>query len=522
MSDQPVNEPGGGSEEITRTASPAVKAEAVVARRMADARQESLFAGGRPGRRALTFPAWTGEPVATALPEWARRSEPAALPSLAEPEVMRHYTQLSLLNHNIERGVYPLGSCTMKYNPRVNEQVAALPGFAMLHPEQDDEDAQGLLAALKLLEDSLCEITGFAACSLQPAAGAMGEYLGMAVIRARHVAAGERDRIEILIPDSAHGTNPASVAMMGMKPRTLVSRADGRIDLERLHAAVGPRTAGIMITNPNTAGLFETEIVEVARVVHAAGGRLYMDGANLNAILGKVRPGDMGFDVVHLNLHKTFSTPHGGGGPGAGPICVSAELEPFLPGPRLVDDDGVLRLDREREPDGPAVHSYLGNVGVCLRALAYILRNGSDGLERVAERAVLNANYLLARLKGILPVDHPDGCMHEFVASGTRWKREYGVRTLDIAKRMLDYGVHAPTIYFPLIVDEALMIEPTESESQESLDRFVAIMEAIHDEAQRDPELLRTAPHATPLGRLDEVRAARQPDLRYLGPCSCG
>jgi glycine dehydrogenase subunit 2 len=494
----------------------------VTPRRLADARQESLFEKGRAGRRGLTFPAWDGADVDTSLPDWAGRAEPADLPSLSEPEVMRHYTQLSLLNHNIERGPYPLGSCTMKYNPRLNEQIAALPGFAALHPEQDVADVQGLLAALKLLEEYLCEITGFAACSLNPAAGAMGEYLGMHVIRARHVAAGEPDRVEILIPDSAHGTNPASVVIAGLTPRTLISRADGRIDLEALRETVGPRTAGIMITNPSTLGLFEKDIVEVARVIHDAGGRLYMDGANLNAILGKARPGDMGFDVVHMNLHKTFSTPHGGGGPGAGPICVTAELEPFLPGPRLEESEGFFDFTRLPEEDGRSIHAYLGNVGVCVRALAYILRNGRDGLVRIAEYAVLNANYLLARLKEHLPVDHPDGCMHEFVASGTAWKKDYGVRTIDIAKRLLDYGVHAPTIYFPLIVDEALMIEPTESETKESLDRLVAIFAAIHREARENPELLLTAPHATPVGRMDEARAARQPDLSYLGPCNCG
>jgi glycine dehydrogenase subunit 2 len=509
--------------ERTRQAADAALTPDVLApRRLADSRQETLFAKGRSGRRGLTFPAWDGDEVDVELPDWARRAEPADLPSLSEPEVMRHFTGLSQLNHHIERGIYPLGSCTMKYNPRLNEQIAALPGFAALHPEQDDADVQGLLAALKMLEEYLCEITGFAACSLQPAAGAMGEYLGMHVIRARHLAAGEGERVEVLIPDSAHGTNPASVIMAGMTPRTLASRPDGRVDLEVLREAVGPRTAGFMVTNPNTVGLFESEIVEIATIVHEAGGRLYMDGANLNAILGKARPGDMGFDVVHLNLHKTFSTPHGGGGPGAGPICVTAELEPYLPGPRIAEEDGVLRWTGWPGPDGPAVHSYHGNVGVCLRALAYILRNGRDGLERIAERAVLNANYLLARLRAILPVDHPDGCLHEFVASGTSWKKEFGVRTLDIAKRLLDYGVHAPTIYFPLIVEEALMIEPTESEPKESLDRFVAILERLHAEALEDPELLRTAPHATPVGRLDEAQAARRPDLSWLGPCNCG
>ncbi len=513
MSPDPMTPPGA----------PATGAEADIAPvRWGAPQQPSLFAQGRPGRRALTFPAWDGARVAAELPAAARRAAPPDLPSLSEPQVMRHFTLLSDLNHHIERGMYPLGSCTMKFNPRLNEEIAALPGFASLHPQQDDEDVQGLLAALAMLEDALCEITGFAACSLHPAAGAQGEFLGMLVIRALHLARGDAQRDEILIPDSAHGTNPASVTMVGMRPLTIASRADGRVDLEGLRAAVGPRTAGIMITNPNTLGLFETEIVEIARVVHAAGGRLYMDGANLNAILGKARPADMGFDVVHMNLHKTFSTPHGGGGPGAGPICVTAELAPYLPAPRLERAEGRYRL--VTPPDGafPSVHSYLGNVGICLRALAYILRNGGDGLTRIAERAVLNANYLLAELRGLLPVDHPEGCLHEFVASGRTWKERHGVRTLDIAKRLLDYGVHAPTVYFPLIVDEALMIEPTESEPKESLDHFVAALRRIAEEAARDPELLHGAPHTTPVARLDEARAARQPDLSWLGPCNCG
>ncbi len=487
---------------------------------------DSLFNKGAAGRRGLTFPKWDGDPACAdpdaALPATMRRDQAADFPSLSEPEVMRHFTALSNLNHHIERGMYPLGSCTMKYNPRVNEQVVALPGLADLHPEQGPEDIQGLLASLKQLENALCEITGFAACSLQPAAGAHGEYLGMLVIRALHVANGDHDRDEILIPDSAHGTNPASVVIAGMKPRTIGSRPDGRIDLEALRETVSDRTAGIMITNPNTLGLFENDIQEISAIIHEAGGQVYMDGANMNAIMGKSRPGDMGFDVVHLNLHKTFSTPHGGGGPGAGPICVTEELAAYLPGPRITSSPtGTFDLEGAPGPDGEAIHSYFGNVGVCLRALSYILRNGGNGLTRVSECAVLNAHYLLARLKDILPVDNSEGCMHEFVASGTLWKEKFGVRTLDIAKRMLDYGIHAPTIYFPLIVEEALMVEPTETESRESLDLFVEVLKAIHREAEEDPSLLTSAPHSTPVGRMDEARAARQPDLSWLGPCNC-
>jgi glycine dehydrogenase subunit 2 len=482
----------------------------------------SIFDQGGPGRRGLTFPRWDGAPVASERPAAACRAVPADLPALSEPEVMRHFTKLSTLNHHIERGMYPLGSCTMKYNPRVNEQVVALPGLADLHPEQGPQDIQGLLAALKRLQDGLCEVTGFQACSLIPAAGAHGEYLGMLVIRAFHLSRGERGRVEILIPDSAHGTNPASVVIAGLVPRTIKSRPNGRIDLEALKAAVGPQTAGIMITNPNTLGLFENDIREVSEIVHAAGGRLYMDGANLNAIMGKVRPGDMGFDVVHMNLHKTFSTPHGGGGPGAGPICVTSELAPFLPGPWIVArPDGSFDLEQMPVSGSTAIHAYFGNVGVCLRALAYLLRNGGNGLTRVSECAVLNAKYLHHRLSDILTVPNAEGCMHEFVASGAKWKTEFGVRTLDIAKRMLDYGLHAPTIYFPLIVEEAFMVEPTETESRESLDHFVDVLRTIHREARENPELLHEAPVSTPVGRMDEAAAARQPDLRWLGPCNC-
>jgi glycine dehydrogenase subunit 2 len=482
---------------------------------------DSIFNKGAVGRRGLTFPKWDGDTVDTALPDKVRRAESADLPALSEPEVMRHFTALSNLNHHIERGMYPLGSCTMKYNPRVNEQIAAMPGLADLHPEQGLEDIQGLLAGLTLLEESLCEITGFEACSLIPSAGAQGEFLGMLVIRALHLANGEADRDEVLIPDSAHGTNPASVVIVGMKPRTIKSRPDGRIDLDALREAAGPKTAGIMITNPNTLGLVENEIREISDIIHAVGGRLYMDGANMNAIMGKSRPGDMGFDVVHLNLHKTFSTPHGGGGPGAGPICVTKELEPFLPGPRIVRKGDGFDFDRVPGEGDDAVHTWFGNVGVCLRALSYILRNGGNGLTRATECAVLNANYLLAKLKNILPVYESDRCMHEFVASGAKWKEEFGVRTLDIAKRMLDFGIHAPTIYFPLIVEEAIMVEPTETEPRESLDHFIDVLRAIHREAAEDPDMVKGAPHTTPVGRMDEAQAARQPDLRWLGPCNC-
>lgn len=484
---------------------------------------ETLFNKGVPGRRATTMPRWDGDDIDFALPAEVCRAQPADLPSLSEPEIMRHFTQLSTLNHHIERGMYPLGSCTMKYNPRLNEKISGLSGLADLHPEQDVSDIQGMLGLLKTLEKSLCEITGFAGCSLIPAAGAHGEYLGMLVIRAYHVARGDRDRDVILIPDSAHGTNPASVVVAGMKPRTIKSREDGRIDLDSLREACDEKTAGIMITNPNTLGLFENDIREVSEIVRTAGGRLYMDGANMNAIMGKARPGDMGFDVVHFNLHKTMSTPHGGGGPGAGPICVAEDLVPFLPGPWITEEaDGRYHLEKRPIQGSTAIHTHFGNVGVALRALAYILRNGGNGLRRVSEMAVLNANYLLKRLDGIFDVPHQDGCLHEFVAGGSRWKKEYGVRTLDVAKRMLDFGIHAPTIYFPLIVDEAFMVEPTETESKESLDYVVDVLVQIAEEARTNPKVVLEAPHVTPAGRLDEAGAARNPDLSWAGPCNCG
>jgi glycine dehydrogenase subunit 2 len=483
--------------------------------------QESLFTKSREGVSGYKLPSWTGAPVTINLPEVSLRQNECDLPSISEPEVMRHFTALSTLNHHIERGMYPLGSCTMKYNPRMNEQVAALPGFSSLHPEQDVEDIQGMLEALYILQDMLCEITGFSDCCLQPAAGAHGEFLGMQVIRAFHLANGDYNRVEVLIPDSAHGTNPASVVVAGMKPVTIKSGDDGRIDLEVLRAACNENTAGIMITNPSTLGLFEKDIVEISKIIHEAGGRLYMDGANMNAIMGKSRPAEMGFDVIHLNLHKTFSTPHGGGGPGSGPICVTAELAPFLPAPIIVEDDGQFDLAGYQE-QRPSVHPYFGNVGICIRALTYILRCGGNGLTRVSEIAVLNANYIKAELEGILDIDHSEGCLHEFVATGKHWKEKFGVRTLDVAKRLLDYGVHAPTVYFPLIVDEALMIEPTETESLESLKLFIAAIKSIREEAENNPELLHNAPVSTPVGRMDETKAARQPDLSWMGPCNCG
>jgi glycine dehydrogenase subunit 2 len=482
--------------------------------------QESLFTKSRAGVPAYKLPKWKGENVELNIPEGSLRMTECDLPSISEPEVMRHFTALSTLNHHIERGMYPLGSCTMKYNPRINEVVAAMPGFSSLHPEQPVDDIQGLLQALSMLQNMLCEITGFSDCCLQPAAGAHGEFLGMQVIRAFHLSNGDQNRVEVLIPDSAHGTNPASVVVAGMKPVTIASGGDGRIDLDLLRSACNENTAGIMITNPSTLGLFEKDIVEISKIIHEAGGRLYMDGANMNAIMGKSRPAEMGFDIIHLNLHKTFSTPHGGGGPGSGPICVTEELAPFLPAPIIIENDGQYELAGSEE-SRPSIHPYFGNVGICLRALTYILRCGGNGLTRVSEMAVLNANFIKSELKDVLDIDHSEGCLHEFVATGKQWKEKYGVRTLDVAKRLLDYGVHAPTIYFPLIVDEALMIEPTETESLDSLKKFISTIKSIAQEAEDNPELLRNAPITTPVSRLDETKAARQTDLSWMGPCNC-
>ena len=484
--------------------------------------QTSLFAKGRAGRRATTMPAWRGDAVDTRLPAGTLRAAPADLPSLSEPEVLRHYTLLSNLNHHIERGLYPLGSCTMKYNPRLNEKVAALSGFASLHPEQDEADLQGLLCALKLLQDALCEITGFAACSLQPAAGAHGEYLGMQVIRARHLDRGESGRTEVLIPDSAHGTNPASVVLTGMKPRTLKSGPDGRLDLAALRAAVGPQTAGIMITNPNTLGLFECDIVEVARIVHDAGGLLYMDGANLNAILGKAKPALMGFDVVHLNLHKTFSTPHGGGGPGAGPVGVAERVRPFLPISRVrTHSDGTYHLDYDAPKSIGYIAPFYGNFGILVRAYAYLRMLGREGLRETSDMAVLNANYIQERLRPHFAAVTPGRCMHECVFSG-KPLGAHGVHTLDLAKALIDRGIHPPTVYFPLNVPEAVMIEPTESESRETLDRFCEAMIELAGLAEKDPDALHRAPETMPVGRLDEVAAAKRMDLAYTGAPAAG
>jgi len=478
----------------------------------------TIFERSRPGRPGYRPPELDVPEVS--LPEELLRRTAPDPPEVSESEVVRHYTNLSVKNHHLDRDFYPLGSCTMKHNPKVNEQLAQLEGFTALHPLQECEQVQGALEVMVELQELLGAITGMDAVSLQPAAGAHGELLGMMVTRQYHLDRGETQRRRVLIPDSAHGTNPASATLVGFTTQSVPTAKDGRLDVEALKEVLSDDVAALMITNPNTLGIFESRIAEIADAVHAAGGLLYMDGANMNAILGRVRPGDMGFDLVHLNLHKTFSTPHGGGGPGSGPLCVVEKLEPYLPYPRPVREGGSFGWKRHPSEGGveQRIHGTYGNFGILVRALVYILRNGAEGLRRISDMAVLNANYLKWRLKDVYPVDYPDGTLHEFVASGRELK-EKGLHTLDVAKRLLDLGYHAPTIYFPLVVDEALMIEPTETETLETLDAFADAMIQIRREADEQPELLHEAPVNTPVRRLDETRANRSPVVCWGGHC---
>ena len=446
------------------------------------------------------------------------RQTPAALPELSEPEVVRHFLRLAEMNHHIDRGIYPLGSCTMKYNPRINEEVAALAGFTDLHPETDAAHCQGAIALMHGLARQLAEISGMDAVSLEPPAGASGELAGMLVVRAYHVERGDLRR-KVVVPDSAHGTNPASLALAGFETAEIASGPDGRIDVDALRKLVDEDTAAMMITNPNTLGVFESRIEEIVEIVHDAGGLVYMDGANLNASLGIVRPGDVGFDLLHFNLHKTFSTPHGGGGPGSGPLGVKGFLAQYLPWPVPSRDESRARgfeyyFDYDRPKSIGKVHAAFGSFLVMVKAYAYILSLGPAGLRRVAENAVLNANYLQEKLAGDYELMCKGYCQHEFVLSASRQKAN-GVRALDIAKRLLDKGIHAPTIYFPLIVKEALMIEPTETESRDSLDRFVEVMRDIARESKDDPDVVKRAPTATPVTRLDESRAAKELDVAW-------
>jgi len=448
------------------------------------------------------------------IPGKLLRDRDANLPEVSEPEVVRHYTSLSRLNHGVDVGFYPLGSCTMKYNPKINEDVSRLEGFSKVHPYQPDETIQGSLRLLYELNKILCEITGMDGVTLQPAAGSHGELTGMMIIKAYHKNRGDEGRDKILIPDSAHGTNPSSAAMAGFQVVEIPSNDRGSVDVEALKDMVGKDTAGLMLTNPNTLGLFEEDIIEIAQIVHDAGGLLYYDGANANAIMGITRPGDMGFDIVHLNLHKTFSTPHGGGGPGAGPVGVVKELVPYLPSPLIQFDGQKYYLDYDRPLSIGRIKSFFGNFGVALKAYAYILTMGPEGLREVAETAVLNANYVMEKLKSYYDISYDRICMHEFVLSAQRQKKE-DVSAMDISKRLIDFGFHPPTTYFPLIVKEALMIEPTETESRETLDEFIEAMIQIAKEAEEQPDKVQNAPHKSPIGRLDETKAARKPKLRW-------
>jgi glycine dehydrogenase subunit 2 len=480
-----------------------------------------LIEQGGPGHRGPALPACDVpvRPLAELLPG-VRLRESLRFPEVSEPEVVRHFIELSSLNHHIDRGFYPLGSCTMKHNPKINDELASLPGFALAHPLAADEYSQGAIRVLHELQRTLAAITGFAAVTTQPAAGAQGETTGLLLIRAWHRSRGDGERRRnVIVPDSAHGTNPASVHLVGYETVTVASEAQGTVSLDALKRVLDDRTAAVMLTVPNTLGLFEPQILEVTRLAHEAGAQTYMDGANLNALVGRVRPGDLGFDVMHINVHKTFSTPHGGGGPGGGPVAVAAHLEPFLPVPVIRETGGSLRLDYDRPRSVGRVHSYHGNFGILARALAYILTLGPEGLAGVSRAAILNANYLMRRLARTFELPHPAPCMHEFVLSG-RGLKKHGVRTLDVAKRLLDFGVHAPTVYFPLIVEEALMIEPTETETLDRLEHFAATMERIAAEARENPQLLRDAPHETPNGRLDEGRAARELKLRWTVPAA--
>ena len=490
----------------------------------------TIYERSRPGRRAFVAPALDvpERPIDELLPAALRRAETdrARLPEVSEPEIVRHYNRLSKRNFDLDTGFYPLGSCTMKHNPKLHERVAALDGHAKLHPLQDPRRAQGALELMWRLQHALGQVAGLAHVSLQPSAGSHGELAGVLLTRAYHEDRGER-RTKVLTPDTAHGTNPATVTMAGYQVVKVGTDDQGNVDLDDLRAKATDEVACLMLTNPSTLGLFEHGIEDIAEIVHGVGATLYYDGANLNAIMGICRPGDMGFDIVHFNLHKSFTQPHGGGGPGAGPIAVADHIEPFLPRPQVVRRDAqgggeaepFFDLDYDRPKSIGRLRGFQGNYGVFVRSYAYIRSLGAAGLRDVSEVAVLNANYLLAKLRaqGVmehLPVAYDRICMHEFVLSGAPMKRDLQIRTLDLAKRLLDHGVHPPTVYFPLLVDEALLIEPTETETKETLDRFVGIIVDILQEAAEDPEVARTAPHTTPVRRLDEAGAARHPVVR--------
>jgi glycine dehydrogenase subunit 2 len=484
-------------------------------------REKLIFQYSKPGRGARAqWPAAAAAAGAPVVPAALRRAQRPLLPEVSELDVVRHYTRLSQLNFSIDTHFYPLGSCTMKYNPKACNAAALLPEFAGRHPLSSVTRGQGFLACMYELQEMLKAVTGMRAVALSPLAGAHGEFAGVAMIRAYHRARGDLERNEIIVPQAAHGTNPATASMCGCIAREVAVGPDGDADLAGLRAAVGPKTAGIMLTNPSTLGVFERRIEEVARIVHDGGGLLYYDGANLNAILGKVRPGDMAFDAIHMNLHKTFSTPHGGGGPGAGAVGVSARLQPFLPLPIVAREDGAQYrwlIERDLPQSIGRLASFAGNAGVLLRAYVYMRMLGREGMQRVGEYATLNANYLAARLTQLgFDAAYPQRrASHEFILTLKRQAQEYGVTAMDVAKRLLDLGFHAPTTYFPLLISECLLIEPTETESKETLDAFVAAMAQILREAREEPEQLQRAPHTLPVRRLDDVRAARELDLTY-------
>ena len=461
-----------------------------------------IFEKSVPGRRCTILPACDVESVS--LPDSLRREEKPALPEMSETDISRHYTELCKQVHGVNCGFYPLGSCTMKYNPRIDEEMAALPGFAGVHPLSPAQDRKGMQQVLDTAAEYLCEITGMDDMTFQPAAGAHGEFTGVLLIKQYHDARGDKKRTKIIVPDSAHGTNPATAAMCGFDVVNIASGPDGCVDLDALRAALGEDTAGLMLTNPNTVGIFDKNILEITRLVHEAGGLCYYDGANLNAVMGVVRPGDMGFDCIHMNLHKTFATPHGGGGPGAGAVGCKAFLKEFLPHSALAEEPGHIQ-----------VRSFQGNFLVVVRALAYLLTLGKEGIPEAAENAVLNANYLMAKLRGTYTPAYDRLCMHEFVLDLSDLKKKTGVSALDVAKSLIDEGIHPPTMYFPLIVHEALMLEPTETEGIETLDHAAEVLRKLYHKAFEDASSMHTAPHNMPIGRPDEVQAARKPVLRW-------
>jgi glycine dehydrogenase subunit 2 len=493
----------------------------------------TIYERSKAGRRAFTAPELDvpARPIDELLPATLRRSEPPRLPEVSEPEIVRHYNRLSKRNFDLDTGFYPLGSCTMKHNPKLHERIAALPGHARLHPLQDPHQAQGALELMWRLQEALGEIAGLPHVSLQPSAGSQGELTGVLLTRAYHEDHGQH-RTKVLTPDTAHGTNPATVTMGGYQVVKVKSDANGNVDLDDLRAKADEDVACLMLTNPSTLGLFETGIEEIERIVHGVGATLYYDGANLNAIMGISRPGDMGFDIVHFNLHKSFTQPHGGGGPGAGPVAVSERIEPYVPRPQVVRRESTTNgtepfydLDYDRPKSIGRLRGFQGNYGVFVRSYAYIRSLGAPGLKEASETAVLNANYLLARLRreGVmeyLPAAYDRLCMHEFVLSGEPMRHQLHIKTLDLAKRLLDHGVHPPTVYFPLIVEEALMVEPTETETKETLDRFAEVVAEILKEARDDPEVAKHAPYTTPVRRLDEAGAARHPVVRQAMPAA--